>query len=137
MWFIGSMASTRAGRKMHTERSLQEIEQYAHSSFPDAREYRVVGCLYEVDFESHNASLVLVLKRIKSDEVRRVRFANPHFEEPPFIELWDATGLYLMDTSHLGWGQEQRIEVGDWDGGPPIFWASDVEDMGDAPASQF
>ena len=31
-----------------------------------------------------------------------------------------------MTTSHLNWDPAQRVEGGDWDGGPPLFWAEDV-----------
>ena len=123
---------------MNEERTLQEIEQHADTALPNAKEYRVAGCKYEEDFESHSATLILILKRFESGEVRRLRFTNPNFNAgPPFGSLSDASGLYLMDTSHLGWGREQRIEVGDWDGGPPLFWASDMEEIeNDAPTSQ-
>jgi hypothetical protein len=32
-----------------------------------------------------------------------------------------------MTTTHLHWDPSQQIEVGDWDGGPPLFWAENVE----------
>jgi len=112
---------------MNQERTIEEIKSHRYPALPEAEKYRVVRLDYTQDFEASDCSTILVIKHTDSGKKKSLRFSNSRFNDDLFTSLIDATGLYLMDTSHYGWGKEQRIEVGDWDGGPPIFWAESVQ----------
>ncbi len=112
---------------MDKERNLKEIEENQLSILPDAKNYRVIRYQYDGNFEPQEASLVLTLQNQNTKEIVRLNFKNVHSNEEMFSTLRDSTGIYLIDTSYLGYSPKQRIEVGDWDGDPPIFWAEKVE----------
>ncbi len=112
---------------MYEKRSLDEIKAHRHAVLPDAELYRVVAIRFEQDLDAHRSSLALRLRNEETGATCSLQFTNPVFNSSPFLELWDATGLYLMTTTHLHWDRAQQIEIGDWDGGPPLFWAEDVE----------
>lgn len=112
---------------MTPERSMEETTKYRHGILPDAERYRVVRCKVDSDFIAGTTLLALTLSHMDTGAVRTLKFTNVGFNEPVLVALRDATGLYLMDTSHLGWDKSVRIEVGDWDGGPPLFWAETAE----------
>ena len=112
---------------MNTERSKEEIKTHRHGILADAERYRIVRCKVDSDFTAGTTLVVLTLSHMDTGAVRRLRFTNVRLGEPMFVALQDAAGLYLMDTKHLGWAESQRIEVGDWDGGPPLFWAETAE----------
>lgn len=112
---------------MDKERSKEEIVRHRHPALPDAEKYRVVKCEYAEDFETNRCELVLTVKHSDTCELKVLKFNNVGFNEPVFTSIRDVTGLYLMDTSHLGWSSQQQIEVGDWDGDPPIYWAESVQ----------
>ena len=112
---------------MNTERSKEEIKKHRHGLLPDAERYRVVRCRLDSDFTAGTSLLVLTVSHMDTGAVRKLRFYNVVLDEPMLVALKDANGLYLLDTKHLGWAESQRIEVGDWDGGPPLFWAEGVE----------
>jgi len=112
---------------MHEERSLDEINAHRHSVLPEAELYRVTAIRFEQDLDVHQARLSLRVRNKKTGEVCSLQFSNPVFNSDPFMDLRDTTGLYLMTTDHLGWDPAQRIEVGDWDGNPPLFWAEEVK----------
>jgi hypothetical protein len=111
---------------MNDERSLDEINAHRYAVLEEPEDYRVVAIRYEQDLEAHVSSLALRVRHETSGHTCWLRFANAVFKEDPFFPLRDATGLYLMTTSHLGMESAQQIEIGDWDGGPPLFWAEDV-----------
>ena len=112
---------------MYERRSLNEINAHRHPVLPDAESYRVVAIRFEHDYDTQRSSLALRIRNEETGDTCSLQFTNPAFNSDPFIELRDATGLYLMTTTHLRWDRSQQIEVGDWDGGPPLFWAEDVE----------
>ena len=116
---------------MNQERSVEEIKNHRLHFFPDSEMYRVVKCEFSEDFELSVISLTLTVKHEDTGSTKRLRFHNATLNKDLFTELRDATGLYFMDTSYLGWKQENRVEVGDWDGGSPILWAEDVEVLAD------
>jgi hypothetical protein len=111
---------------MKDERSLDEINANRHAVLAKPEDYRVVAIRCEQDLEAHVSSLALRVRHETSGHTYWLRFANAVFNEDPFFPLRDATGLYLMTTSHLGWESARKIEIGDWDGGRPLFWAEDV-----------
>ncbi len=108
---------------MNTERSLQEIADHPYYVIDGPQEYRAISGNYEEDFKETKASLILVLENIVSGEKRKILFLNVSLNEPVFTGIRDATGFYFVDTAFLNWSPSQRIEVGDADGGPPLFWA--------------
>jgi hypothetical protein len=110
------------------ERSLEEINAHHHEILPDAEKYRVTRCRLDAEFTTGKTTLVLNLIHSENGSRRELRFENVVIEESTLCALKDATGLYVFDTHHLGWAESSRIEVGDWDGGPPLFWAERVED---------
>jgi hypothetical protein len=112
---------------MNEQRSLDEIKAHRHPVLPDAESYRVAGIRYEHDLDANRSSLILRVRNQKTGDTLCLQFTNPHFNSDVFQDLWDATGLYIMTTTHLHWDPLQQIEVGDWDGGPPLLWAEDVE----------
>jgi len=112
---------------MNQEHSMDEIKAHRHPVLPDAESYRVTAIRFEHDFDTQRSSLALRLWNEKTGGTCSLQFTNPVFNSDPFMELRDAAGLYLMTTTHLHWDTSQQIEVGDWDGGPPLFWAENVE----------
>jgi hypothetical protein len=112
---------------MNEERSLNEIRSHRHAVLPDAESYRVVALRFECDLDAHRSSLALRIRNEETGVICSLQFTNPVFNSAPFVDVRDATGLYIMTTTHLGWDRSQQIEVGDWDGGPPLFWAEAVE----------
>ncbi len=108
---------------MNAERSLQEISDHPYYVIDRPQEYRAISGNYEEDFREAKASLTLVLENIISSEKRKLLFSNVSLNEPVFTGIRDATGFYFVDTTFLNWGLNQRIEIGDVDGGPPLFWA--------------
>ena len=115
---------------MSIHRSIEETERHAHPVLPDAGEYRVARCRIDDDFTVvGKTTLQLTLVREGAGGERVLAFGNVTYKEPLFIALRDATGLYVMDTGHLGWASNQRIEVGDEDDGSAMFWAESVEDI--------
>ncbi len=114
---------------MRAERSLEEIKKHRNPILANSEDYRVIRCVYDENFEEQNVVLTLSIKNMKTGEVRNLHFSNVVFNGPIFTSLHDAAGLYLIDTAYLAWDPNQRIEVGDWDGGPPIFWATQVEEI--------
>ena len=116
---------------MKTERSLEDIKAHRHQVLPDAEKYRITHCSLDADFVTGITSFLLTLMHQESGSVRKFRFMNVSISEPTLAALKDASGLYLIDTHYLGWSESQRVEVGDWDGGPPLFWAQTVEEIDD------
>ena len=112
---------------MNEERSLEEINAHRHGILPDPENYRIVAIRCEQDIETSSSSLALRIRNQNTGHTCWLHFPNPKYNCDPFYQFFDWTGLYLMTTSHLGWSKDQRIEVGDWDGDPPVFWAEDVE----------
>jgi hypothetical protein len=82
-----------------------------------------------VDFETPDCTLVLIIRHKSTGNLRKLQFSNVALNNPELAYLRDATGLYFIDTSYLNWSPDQRIEVGDTDGGPPLFWAEAVEEI--------
>jgi hypothetical protein len=119
----------RGSGGMKTERTLEEIKAHRHEILPDAENYRIIRCNIDADFSSGTSTLVMTLAHKESRAVRKLRFENVSVESPVLVALKDADGLYFMDTRHLGWSESQRVEVGDWDGGPPLFWAETVSQI--------
>lgn len=111
------------------ERTLDEISRHRHPILLDPEKYRVISLEFKENYEEGNSFLQITICRADTGERRTLRFCGVSFPEPPLTSLRDATGLYIMDTSHLGWDAAQSIEVGDWDGGPPLFWACSAEDL--------
>jgi len=111
------------------ERALTEIKEHRLDVLPKSDRCRVVKLELESDFDSGVTNLILTLRNADTEDACRLRFLEVHLSDSALLALQDATGLYLMDTQHLGWNKNQRIEVGDWDGGPPIFWAKTVETL--------
>ena len=113
---------------MKINRSIEETSGHRHPILPEAEMYHVRRCRVDSDFASGGKTAVWLTVIHKSTGMTvHLKFTNAHFEEPIFMPLRDATGLYVMETQHLGWAADQRIEVGDEDDGSPIFWAQDAE----------
>lgn len=112
---------------MNKERTIKEIEENQHPILKDTKEYQVIRCQYDEDFIQQKAHLIITIRNKNNKETINLRFENVCFNESPFLLLRDSCGLYLIDTSYLGYNSDQKVEVGDWDGGPPIFWAEKVE----------
>jgi len=112
---------------MATERSIEQIKQNIIPILPEWDTCRVSRYEYNEDFETGYASLILTIHT--TSEVTNLHFFHVHLNGDPIAPLRDAIGLYIIDTSFLGWDKNQKIEVGDWDGGPPIFWAEKVEKL--------
>lgn len=115
---------TRKGN-MDTERSIEQIKENLIPILSNWDTCRVVRYEYDEDFESGHATLILTIRSVS--EVARILFSHVHLNGDPITPLRDATGLYIIDTAFLGWDKGQKIEVGDWDEGPPIFWSEKVE----------
>jgi hypothetical protein len=113
---------------MNINRSIEETSGHRHPILPDAETYRVRKCRVDSDFAAGGKTTVWLTAIQKATGMKvHLKFTDVHFEEPIFMPLRDATGLYVMDTQHLGWAADQRIEVGDEDDGSPIFWAQGAE----------
>jgi hypothetical protein len=112
---------------METERSLEQIKKNLLSLLPEPETCRVLRYEYAEDFEGGYASLNLSVRTTTG--VIKLLFSNVSLNGDPITPLRDAIGLYIIDTSFLGWDKKQKIEVGDWDGGPPIFWSEKVEKL--------
>ena len=110
---------------IHTERSIEEIKQNIIRILPEWETCRVIRYGYDEDFENGNASLILTVRT--ANEVAKLLFSGVCLNGDPITPLRDTVGLYIISTSFLGWDNAQKIEVGDWDGGVPIFWAKTVE----------
>jgi hypothetical protein len=111
---------------MNTERSLKEINDNPYHVIDSPEKYKAISGIYEEDFRSSVASMILVIENFETGEQHKLQFLNVSLNKPVFTAIRDATSLYFLDTSYLKWGQNQRIEVGDFDGGPPLFWAEEV-----------
>jgi hypothetical protein len=111
---------------MKEERGIDEIKQHRHHVLPDAESFRVVLIQFTQDFETRRSRLRLRVRNEQTGESVSLCFTNPTFDTSPFLYLQDATGLYIMKTSYLGWDPGQAVEVGDWDDGLPLFWAETV-----------
>jgi hypothetical protein len=68
------------------ERPLDEIKAHRHNVLADAESFRVVAIQFAHDLETNRSTL-------------RLRVRNKNTD--PFLSLRDATGLYIMTTSHL------------------------------------
>ena len=111
---------------MNHERSLEEINANRHDVLSDPENYRIVAMRFEKDLDSRASQLELKIQHTKTNQSCLLQFTNPIFNGDPFQPYYDSCGLYIMDTAYLKWGSDQRIEVGDWDGEPPLFWAESV-----------
>jgi len=115
---------------MNINRSIKEAKEHRHPILAEAETYHILKCRVDTDFApSGKTTLWLTVTQKDTGATAHLKFTNVHFEEPVFLALRDATGLYVMDTQHLGWATDQRIEVGDWDDGSPIFWAESAEQI--------
>ncbi len=110
---------------MNTERSIEQIKQNLIPILPEWDTCRVVRYEYDEDLDTGYASLILTIRT--ASELTKLLFSHVHLNGDPITPLRDAVGLYIINTSSLGWDRAQKIEVGDWDGGAPIFWAEKVE----------
>ncbi len=109
---------------MNTERSLSEIEKNQIKDFPDSKSYYALSCEVLEDYEEgFECNLKLKLKHNKTGDIKVIQFINVSYNERLLIDIREAIGFYIINTSYLGWEPSQRYEVGDWDGEPPIFWA--------------
>ena len=111
---------------MKEERGIDEINKHRHHILPDAESFRVVFIQFTQDFEARRSSILLRVRNEQAGETVSLCFTNPTFDTSPFLYLQDASGLYIMKTSYLGWDPRQAVEVGDWDDGLPLFWAETV-----------
>ena len=107
------------------ERTLNEIKANNYPILKNSENYQITRIEYDEDYETNIRSLILTLRNKKN--LVKLIFGNVVLNEEAILALRDASNLYIIDTSYLGWGKEQRIEIGDWDGGPPIFWAEEVK----------
>lgn len=116
---------------MNIFRTTEETARHAHPILTGADRFRVCRCSLDADFgPSGQMTLHLTLASTEQEPQIHLRFDNVHIAEPLVQALRDATGLYVMDTLHLGYSSDQRIEVGDDDDGAPLFWAETVQKIG-------
>ncbi len=114
---------------MNSERTLLEIAEHPYYVIDVPEEHRSISGIYEENFVEQTASLMLVLEHVQSGKQLKLQFSNVSINEPVFTAIRDAVGFYFVDTSFLNWAPNQRIEVGDIDGGPPLFWAESFSEI--------
>ena len=86
---------------MNEERPLDEIKAHRHKVLADAESFRVVAIQFEHDLETNRSTLRLRVRNKNSGETCSLHFTDPVFNTDPFLSLRDATGMYIMTTSHL------------------------------------
>jgi len=111
---------------MRKKRAKNEIESNPFHIIVNPETYRAIHGYYEENFRTSEASLLLTLEQHQKGKVVKLKFFNVGLNTPVFCAIRDSCGFYFLDTSYLGWSSNQRIEVGDTDGGPPLFWAETV-----------
>jgi hypothetical protein len=97
---------------------------------PDAERYRVAGVRFDQDVETGRGRVDLRVRHEETGEIVWLRFENGRFRGLPFPALPDAQGLYVMDATYQDRRADERIQVGDFKDGTPIFWAESVEVVG-------
>ena len=104
-----------------------EISSLLHPEIAVPDQWCVSRYEVELNKETGLPSFIILELHSKDNEVKRLKFDEPHLAEFGLLQIPQTPAIYIAKTGSLGWESSKSIEVGEWhEDRSVLFWAAGV-----------